>query len=386
MRLGIRPFYKEEMKNPVYLDYNATAPMHHDVQALMLALMGLPLNASSVHARGREGRKHVEAARRQVAALIETDPANVIFNSGATEGNNTVLRHFPGRVLVSAIEHPSVLEARPDAERIPVTAQGLIDRDALEALLQQEPKAVLVSAMLANNETGVIQPISAIAALANRYGAWLHCDAVQAAGKIPFTMAELGAHFLTLSAHKIGGPQGVGALVLGQCGETPAWLKGGGQEKKARAGTENVAGIAGFGLAAALARKDMPETAARITALRDFLEERLQALYPQSGLIIYGATAPRLPNTTLFSLPCIKAETLMMALDLAGYCVSNGSACTSGKVEASHVLKAMGVAPAGAASALRVSVGRETSRSEIDGFLAALERAAPVDKVSRVAC
>jgi cysteine desulfurase len=362
------------MKTPVYLDYNATAPMRPEVLALMQGLMALPLNASAVHARGREGRKHVEAARRSVAALTGADPANIIFNSGATEGNNTVLGHFPGRVLVSAIEHPSVLVVRPDAGHIPVNEAGLLDLEALETLLKAEPKAVLVSVMLANNETGVIQPVAEAAALAARYGAWVHCDAVQAAGKISLDIGALGVHFLTLSAHKIGGPQGVGALVLGQCGETPTLLKGGGQEKKARAGTENVAGIAGFGLAAGRAAADLA-SASRIAGLRDLLEQRLSARYP--GLSVYGQAAPRLPNTSLFSVPGAKAETLLMGLDLAGFCVSNGSACTSGKVEASHVLKAMGVSQPGAASALRVSIGPGTTETEILSFLAALERLRP---------
>lgn len=360
------------MKDPVYLDYNATAPMRPEVQTLVAGLMARPLNASAVHGRGREGRKHIEAARRSVAALVGADPANIIFNSGATEGNNTVLQYFRGRVLVSAIEHPSVLNVRPDAEHIPVNPDGIIDLAALEGLLKQEPKAVLIAVMLANNETGVIQPIAEISALAGRYGAWLHCDGVQAAGRIPVDIAALGVHSLTLSAHKIGGPQGVGALVLGQCGETPVLLTGGGQEKKTRAGTENVAGIAGFGLAADLAAKGLSSD------LRDSMERQLAEIYP--GLIVHGKNVPRLPNTSLFSLSGFKAETLLMALDLAGFCVSNGSACTSGKVEASHVLKAMGVLDSVAISALRVSMGPETTKADIDVFVQALQRCAPVDK------
>lgn len=362
------------MKSSAYLDYNATAPARPEVLALMKALMVLPLNASAVHSLGREGRKYVEGARRAVADLVGADPSNVIFNSGATEGNNTVLGHFTGRVLVSAIEHPSVLAVRPDATLIPVKATGELDLQALETLLRAEPKTALVSVMLANNETGVVQPVAEAAALASRWGAWLHCDAVQAAGKIPFDIQALGAHFLTLSSHKIGGPQGVGALVLGQCGETPTLLKGGGQEKKTRAGTENVAGIAGFGLAASLAQEGLSNAPA-IARLRDFLEAELAHLYP--GLCIYGQKAMRLPNTSLFTVPGAKAETLLMGLDLAGFCVSNGSACASGKVEASHVLAAMGVSPSGAASALRVSIGQGTTQAEIEGLILALKRLRP---------
>ncbi|MCD8497513.1 MAG: cysteine desulfurase [Alphaproteobacteria bacterium] len=367
------------MNAPVYLDYNATAPLYPEVVERMSVVMSAPLNASAVHARGREGRKIIEAARRNVSALVGADPENVIFNSGATEGNNTVLRHFNGRVLVSAIEHPSVLQVRPDAEIIPVKPSGVIDLLALEEALQKEPKAALVSLMLANNETGIIQPAKEVAGLAMRYGAWMHCDAVQAAGKIPVDMTALGIHFMTLSAHKIGGPQGVGALVLGQCGETPMLLAGGGQEKKARAGTENVAGVAGFGLAAEMALKNLADNQLKQANLRDGMERRLCDLYPD--IAIHGAAETRLPNTSLFSLPGLKAETLLMALDLAGVCVSNGSACTSGKVEASHVLKAMNVPQAEIVSALRVSLGYGTDSGDIETFLAALKRSVPVDKI-----
>lgn len=368
------------MNAPVYLDYNATAPLRPEVLALMQGLLALPLNASAIHARGREGRKQVEAARRSVAALVGAAPENVIFNSGATEGNNTVLKHFPGRVLVSAIEHPSVLQARPDAEIIPVTPEGLVDLIALEALLRQEPGAALVSVMLANNETGIVQPVAEAAALAARHGARMHCDAVQAAGKIPVDIGALGVHFMTLSAHKMGGPQGAGALILGQCGETPVLLAGGGQEKKARAGTENIAGIAGFGLAAALAREDLAGTADSLRSLRDGFEAALLEAYP--GAVVHGRGRARLPNTSLFSLPGFKAETLLMALDLSGFCVSNGSACTSGKVEPSHVLRAMRVPAPEALGTLRVSIGPGTGAAELEAFLAALSRAAPVDKMT----
>lgn len=369
------------MNAPVYLDYNATSPLRPDVLAQAMDIMQSPLNASAVHGFGRRGRKHVEEARRQVAALVGADPENVIFNSGATEGNNTVLRHFKGRVLISAIEHPSVLNVRDDAEIIPVLPSGLVDLKAFEAMISQGPKPELVSVMLANNETGIIQPVADIAAIAARYGAWVHCDAVQAAGKIPVDIAALGVHFLTLSAHKLGGPQGVGALVLGQCGETPVLVQGGGQEKKARAGTENVAGIAGFGLAADLAARDLEPEGLRLTALRDGFERRLLEIYPAA--LIYGRDEKRLPGTSLFSLPGFKAETLLMALDLSGVCVSNGSACTSGKVEASHVLAAMGIAPDIARAALRVSMGFGTKADELDSFLDALQKCAPVDKMAR---
>ncbi|HBR68102.1 MAG TPA: cysteine desulfurase [Rhodospirillaceae bacterium] len=358
------------MNERIYLDYNATCPVRPEVAALVAQVMQAPHNASSVHRYGQEGRKYVEDARTKVATLVNANPAQVIFNSSATEGNNTVLNHFKGeRILVSAIEHPSVLEAVPEAEKIPVTSDGLIDLQALEKLLQTGPRPALVSAMLVNNETGAIQPIRDVSNLSKKYGALLHCDAAQAAGKIPVDIAALGVDFMTLSAHKIGGPQGVGALVLGLCGITPTLLHGGGQEKSARAGTENVAGIAGFGMAAELALKDLPRYA-KFETLRNHLEKELQKIY--SRAVIHAASVPRAAGVSMFSLPGLTAETLLMALDLEGIAVSNGSACSSGNVKPSHVLKAMGASGEIAASALRISMGWATTEAEIDGFLKAL--------------
>ena len=353
------------MDTRIYLDYNATTPLRPQAREELMRVLGAPHNASSVHGFGREARKIVEDARTQVATLVGAPVNQVIFNSGATEGNNTVLHHFKDdRILVSAIEHPSVLEAAPHAERIPVTKDGLVDLEALEKLLKE--KTGLVSVMLVNNETGVIQPLAEISALAKRHGALVHSDAVQAAGKIPLDIAALGIDFLTLSAHKIGGPQGAGALVLGLCGITPVLLHGGGQEKKARGGTENVAAIAGFGIAAHMAKKEMDQYQ-KISALRDRLEKEIQKISPE--IIIHAKNAPRVANTSLFSLPGAKSETMLMAFDLEGICLSNGSACSSGRVEASHVLKAMGAPDDQAKSALRVSMGWNTTPAEIDRFL-----------------
>lgn len=360
------------MKKRIYLDYNATAPLRPEVMEFMSHVMGAPHNASSVHGFGQEGRKSVEDARARIAALVNVPPAQVIFNSGATEGNNTVMRHFRGaRVLVSAIEHPSVLEVVPEAEKIPVTKDGIVDLAALETLLQQEPKAALVSVMLVNNETGAMQPIRDVADLCKKYGALLHCDAVQGAGKIPVDMAELGADFLTLSSHKIGGPQGVGALVLGLCGITPTLLLGGGQEKSARAGTENVAGIAGFGLAAEMASRNIPayET---LEKLRASLEAELSKI--QQGVIIHSKDVDRVAGVSMFSVRGISSETMLMALDLEGIAISNGSACSSGTVKPSHVLQAMGVSEEDASCALRVSMGWDTKEADIESFLEALEK------------
>ena len=390
------------MKKTIYLDYNATALPRPEALALSADIAAQPLNASSVHAMGRKAKQIVDTARRQIAALTGAEANNVIFNSGATEGNNTVLKHFAGqKILVSATEHPSVLEVRPDAPRIPVTSNGIIDLQALEDLLK-EHKPALVSCQLVNSETGLIQPIREVSNLAQRHGAWLHCDAVQAAGRIPLQINELGIHFMTISSHKIGGPQGVGALILGQCGETPTLLHGGGQEKKARAGTENVAGIAGFGLAAELAHKEIPDYQSRIGALRTTLEDGLKSLstYPSSraqprdlpamdgdsstalhsgrndgnGIKIFCEDQPRAANTTFFGLGGANSQTLLMALDLDGICVSNGSACSSGSVKASHVLLAMGEDEAAASSAIRVSLGWNTTETDITAFLNAFTK------------
>lgn len=349
------------MTQRIYLDYNATAPLHPSTLDVMKKIYGIPLNASSVHKFGREGRQAIETARTYVANLVGAKESQVIFNSGATEGNNTVLHHFKGqRVLVSNIEHPSVLEAAPWAEIIPVTKEGLVDLGALEAMLKKEP-AALVSIMLANNETGIIQPVKEAAMIAKNHGALIHCDAVQAAGRIPVNMQELGVDFLTLSAHKIGGPQGIGALVLGICGITPVLLYGGGQEKSARAGTENIAGIAGFGEAAKLAQAQQKDFTAMRTKLENFLKE--------NGAKVYGENLPRLSNTTFFSIQGIKAETALMALDLDGIAISGGSACTSGTVKPSHVLRAMHAPENETAAALRVSMGWDTKEEDIEGFI-----------------
>ncbi len=350
-----------------YLDYNATAPIRPEVIELMSAAMTAAHNASAVHSFGREGRSLIENAREQIAALIGTPPAQAIFNSGATEGNNTVLQYFAReyageQILVSAIEHPAVLEATPNLKLIPVTRDGVLDLNALEALLK-DAKTSLVSVMMVNNETGIIQPVKDAAALAHKHGALFHCDAVQAAGRIRISMQETGIDFLTLSAHKMGGPQGVGVLALGICGVTPTLLHGGGQEKSARAGTENVSGIAGFGLAAQIAANELDAYQTKTKALQETLETAL------SGLKIFGQNAARVTNTTLFTLPGASSETLLMSLDLDGVAVSNGSACSSGRVQASHVLKAMGAGHEEASGAIRISTGWNTTPEDIEAFL-----------------
>ena len=352
-----------------YLDYNATAPIRPAALDAMTAALASPGNASSVHGPGRRARRLVEEARARVAALAGADPAWVTFTSGGTEANNLALGGLPcQRILVSAGEHDSVLQAVPEAERIALTPSGVIDLDALAAALAATPEGTLLSVMLANNETGVIQPLKAVVALARKAGAWVHCDAVQAAGKLPLDMAALGVDLMTLSAHKLGGPQGVGALLARPDLPLRALQRGGGQERRRRAGTENLPGIAGFGAAAEVAQQDLPASAA-LAAERDRFEAAAKAIAPD--LKVFGAAAPRLANTSCFAVGGLPAETQIMALDLAGIAVSAGAACSSGKLQPSHVLTAMGASPGEAGSAIRVSLGWNSRAGDIDRLLAA---------------
>jgi cysteine desulfurase len=367
-----------------YLDWNATAPLRSEARAAMAAAMDVVGNPSSVHAEGRETRRLVEDAREQVAALVGAIPRNVIFTSGGTEAN--VLALTPGlrrgesgapeRLLMSTIEHPSVRSGDRFAvsvqEDIPVTGTGLVDTDWLaHRLAELGGSRPLVSLMLANNETGAIQPVAAVAELAHAHGGLMHVDAVQAAGKISCDINLLGADLLAVSAHKLGGPKGVGALILADesLHISNPMLRGGGQESGRRAGTENVLGIAGFGAAARAAREALADSAAQMTAARDRLEARVREIAPEA--VIFGANAPRLPNTTLLAMPGIRAETALIALDLEGVAVSSGSACSSGKVAPSHVLAAMGVPPELALGAIRISLGPITTDDDIEMFLKA---------------
>jgi cysteine desulfurase len=357
----------------VYLDYNATAPVRPEAAAAVAGALAMVGNPSSVHRFGRLARKCVEDAREQVAALIGAAPGEVVFTSGGTEANALALSGAgKKRVLVSAIEHDSVLAAAaaidPDAPRIPATADGVVDLDALDGLLATRGGETLISVMLANNETGVIQPVSEIARRAQAAGALVHCDAVQAAGKIAVDVRALGADLLSISAHKLGGPQGVGALYVSERVALAPSLRGGGQERGRRAGTENVPGIAGFGAAAAAARRDLAAFA-RIAELRDKLEAAVLARSNRAR--IAGAKAPRLPNTSCIVLPGIASETQVMALDLAGVAVSAGSACSSGKVRPSHVLAAMGLPAEEASAAIRVSLGWASVEADVERFVEA---------------
>ena len=355
----------------VYLDYNATAPIRPEVITLMAAILGEVGNASAVHGYGRTARKHIEDAREQVAALAGTQSNYVVFTSSATESNNTVLKAFTGeRILVSAIEHPSVLAAAPEAEKIPVTVDGVIDRDAFEKMLDTGKSPALISIMLVNNETGAIQPVAELARLAKKKHphVHIHTDAVQAAGRIEIDMPALQADYMSLSAHKMGGPQGVGALIIAPGARDAKLLHGGGQEKRRRAGTENVAGIAGFGLACNLALQDRDKFQA-LTALREDMEARLQDIAPE--LVLFSTSTERVSNTTALSLPGVPTKTQVMALDLEGIAISGGSACSSGKEGSSHVAEAMNVPPAQIMGASRISMGWNTDPNDIDEFVKA---------------
>lgn len=357
------------MNKAVYLDYNATTPLRPEVIALMGEVMAEPGNASSVHGFGRQARKRVEDARGQIAKVFNVGPQQIIFNSGATEGNNTILKGFAGqRILISGIEHASILESGVKAEIIPVTQDGIVDLEAFRKMLAQEPKPALVSVMYVNNETGVIQPVAEIARLARDAGAVVHTDAVQAVGKIAFTREELGVDFITLSAHKFGGPQGIGAIIMAPKAPLPKLLHGGGQERRQRAGTENVAAIAGFGMAVHLAQHGLG-TYQALKNQREKIETAL--LQSTNTLRIHGQQSPRVANTTAFSLTGTTSETLLLALDLEGMAVSSGSACSSGTVKPSHVLMAMGVSEDEAKCSLRISLGWNTTDQDIEDFIAA---------------
>ena len=362
-----------------YFDWNATAPLRAEARAAMLAALDSPGNASSVHGEGRSARQRLETARRQVAALVGAEAREVTFVSGATEANALALQ--PGiadRLFVSALEHPSVLSggrfAPEQVEILPVDGNGIVVLDGLARVLEKAERP-LVSVMLANNETGVIQPIAAIAAIVHAANGLLHVDAVQAAGRIAIDMRALGADLMSLSSHKLGGPQGAGALIVRAGLSVAPMIRGGGQERGVRAGTENVAAIAGFGAAAEAASARLAVDASRMAALRDRLEAGLRAATPDA--VIFAAGVDRLPNTTLVALSGIKAETALIAFDLNGFALSSGSACSSGKVATSHVLAAMGVEPTLARAAIRISLGATTSESEVESLLIAWKKLVP---------
>jgi cysteine desulfurase len=365
---------------PAYLDHNASTPVDAAVLEAMLPYLREQFgNPSSVHRPGRRARAAIDTARAQVAALANAHPSQVIFTSGGTEANNLAVkgvaaRSAPGRMLIGATEHPSVAEAADSLTengwqigRLPVDSQGRILTAALIQQLPARPR--LVSVMYANNETGVIQDIAAIAEIVRASGALLHTDAVQAAGKLELDFTASGAHLMSLSAHKIGGPKGVGALVVDKAVDMKPLLHGGGQEKDRRSGTENVAGIVGFGAAAAQVLERLAAYRLRVARLRELLERELHAI---GAMEIFSGGAARLPNTSCFGVRGVDGETLVLGLDRLGFAVSSGSACASGSTEPSPVLLAMGVDRELARGSVRVSLGWNSSETEVKDFLRAL--------------
>ena len=377
----------------LYLDYNASTPLDERVLSAMTdCLAGMPGNPSSTHQFGRVVRAQLDRAREQVASLVGVHASQVIFTSGGTEANNLALHavtagYAPTSIAISAVEHPSVLEpARAlrasgwQLNEIDVDGQCRVLPEHLKEILKSDTR--LVSVMAANNETGVIQPVAQLADLARTAGAVFHTDAIQAAGKLPLDFAASGAQLMSLSAHKLYGPKGVGALVVDKSLELVPLQLGGGQEYGLRAGTENIAAIVGFGVAAELAVDGLQSRAAQMAALRDRAQAGLQR-YPQ--VTVFAATAERLPNTLQLAVAGLDGETLLMQLDKAGIAVSSGSAFSSGKTEPSHVLMAMGVEAELARGAIRISLGRETTDADIDTLLVAFAQQMKwLDKASQV--
>jgi len=370
---------------PVYLDWNATTPLDLNVREAMLPWLAAAEparfgNASSRHEYGRQARAAIDEARARVAAAVGAHATEVIFTSGGSEANNLFLKGAagclkPGMVAVSAIEHPCVREPAKQLRRsawlleeIAVDAQGVVDAQDWRRVLNARPK--LVSVMLANNETGVLQNVPALAAEARALGAWFHTDAVQALGKVEVDFRALGVNAMTLSAHKIGGPLGAGALVVDKRVELMPLIAGGGQERGLRSGTENVAAIVGFGVACERAVTRRTFEAARLTQLRGQIESGLALL----GATVFSRAAQRLPNTVFFAFDNIDGETLVGKLDRAGFACASGSACSSAQPEPSHALLAMGVDPVVARGAVRVSLGRDTTADEVERFVATLSR------------
>ena len=365
----------------IYLDHNATAPLDPRVlEAMQPWSLGAHGNPASVHRPGRAAHQALEQARAQVAALVGAKPAEVVFTGGGTEADNLALKGVcwgkpSGRLLVGAIEHSAVLgpadalaESGWQVERFGVDHEGHYDLKALDAALAKKD-VKLVSAMLANNETGVLQEVSGIARCVHAAGALLHCDAVQAAGKVPVDFRSVGADLMTLSAHKLNGPRGVGALIMDRRVDLKPLVHGGGQEQGLRGGTENLAGIIGFGRAAELAKAELTQRAKHSRELRDTLEAEVRKL---PGMCIFSGGAARLPNTLQFGIEGVDGEWLVMELDKRGIAVSSGSACHSGKGEPSHVLIAMGLDPAVAKGALRVSFGLGNTREDVQAVAKAL--------------
>ena len=356
----------------IYLDYNATAQLRDGAKAAMVAALDVEGNPSSVHSEGRKARGVIEAARKCVARFVNAKPSEIVFTSGATEANAWVMAQSWDTIFVAGIEHDSVL-APARASKADVVIVGTdgdgrvrVEDIAARVLTGAGVGRALISLQLANNETGVIQDIAAVTAFAREHGLFVHTDAVQAPGRIPVDFAGLDTDLMSISAHKFGGPKGIGALIIRDHLDLEPLIRGGGQERRRRAGTENLAATAGFGAAADAALVDLAD-ASRIAGLRGDMESAIRAASP--GAVIVGATSPRLPNTLNVALPGMLAETLVIRFDLAGIALSAGSACSSGKVGASHVLDAMGMARDVATAAIRISLGPSTTDADVQRFI-----------------
>ena len=364
----------------VYFDHNATTPLEGAaLEAMLPYLTERHGNPSSIHSPGRIVRAAIDTAREQVAALVGAHPTQVIFTSGGTEANNLAFNllsnYRPGLLLVSAIEHPSVLEVAKlwqsrawQLDLLPVDDNGVLSMPSAKTMLGDKP--ALLSCMMANNETGAIQPVSELAKLAREQGVIVHSDAVQAVGKIPVSFNASGVHLMSISSHKIYGPKGVGALIIDKALDLPPMLLGGGHEKGWRSGTENVAGIIGFGVAAELALKQLDDRRSHMLSLSQYLESALKSI---DGVHIISESAQRLPNTLLIALPGIEGETLLMNMDARGFALSSGSACASSDIGPSHVLSAMKLNEDLAHSTLRISLGKESTRAECEEFIFAIK-------------
>ena len=378
----------------VYLDHNATTPLATGVlEAMLPYLESQYANPSSIHFAGRRARAAIDRAREQVAELANAHHAQIIFTSGATEANNLALKGWAATdngaaIAVSAIEHASVLAPAQSLRQhghalclLPVDACGRVVNAGVEQALVGGAK--MISVMMANNETGVIQDIAALSTGVRRHGAVMHTDAAQAAGKIELDFRASGVQMMSLSAHKLYGPKGVGTLIVDKTVEVEALLHGGGQEAGLRAGTENVAGIVGFGAAAEIARTQLNARRHRLQTLRDYLETRLRQL---PSVVLFAETATRLPNTVCLAVPGLDGEMLVMSLDRDGIAVSSGSSCSSGSTDPSHVLLAMGVAPETARCAVRISLGEGNTQADIDSLVQSLQAQIEVMKSMAFPC
>lgn len=356
----------------IYLDHNATAPMIPQVIEEMARVMRAGGNPSSVHSVGRNAKAILETSRRTIGRMINCRPQKIIFTSGGTEANNIALTATKvNHLIISAAEHDSILSLKENFNNrldiLVLDEKGYVSPDQLRSCLEKAPDNTLVSVMLANNETGVIQNIQQLAEITHQAGALIHTDAIQALGKVPVDFRELGVDMMSLSAHKIGGPQGSGVLIAQEKIEISPLILGGGQEVGRRPGTENLAGIAGFARAVSLVPQNLQKMA-NVALLRDHIEHEIQLFAPDAR--IFGSQANRLPNTSVIMMPDVSSETQVMAFDLAGICISAGSACSSGKVKPSHVVLAMGGSREQALSTIRVSLGRDSTEQDIEAFIA----------------